>query len=111
MPTSSEKVIDTKTSNGMKDTVCLVDIPMPSADESHNGKTTSKEGPVTSNANITEQTPDEEKINSSDKTRTDFHRQFNLISVPPPPPPSEPKITLASNIVIATHRTVKFDSH
>ncbi|XP_055306762.1 cyclin-dependent kinase 12 isoform X2 [Sitodiplosis mosellana] len=103
--TSSEKTNDLQTSNGMKDAVCLVDIPMPSADESQNDKTTSKEGITTSNAKTTEKSPGEESINSSDKTHTDLHRQFNLISVPPPPPPSEPKATFVSNIVIATQRT------
>lgn len=96
----------------MKNSVCLVDnlvdIPMPSADESQNDKSTSKEGAVTSNTNTLQQSPTvEERIDSSDKTQTDLHRQFNLISVPPPPPPSDPK-TFVTNTVIATQRAVKF---
>lgn len=105
--TSSDKIGEAQTSNGMKDAVCLVDIPMPSADESQNDRTTSKEEATTSNTNTIEQSLDEERINSSEKTQTDLHRQFNLISVPPPPPPNETKTTFVSNIVIATQRTVK----
>lgn len=85
----------------MKDTVCLVDIPMPNADESQNDKNTSKEAATISNPNTTEQTSDNTKSNSSEKPQSDLHRQFNLISVPPPPPPNEPKSTSVSNIVIS----------
>lgn len=103
--TSSDKISDAQTSNGIKDAVCLVDIPMPSADEIQNDKTTSQEGTTISNANLTEPSPGEPKVNSSEKVQSDLHRQFNLISVPPPPPPSEPKANV-SNIVISTQRTV-----
>lgn len=110
MATSSDKIGDAQTSNGLKDAVCLVDIPMPSADESQNDKTTSKEEAAASNTNTnTIEQSLEERINSSEKTQTDLHRQFNLISVPPPPPPNETKTTFVSNIVITTQRTVNFD--
>ncbi|XP_031624141.1 cyclin-dependent kinase 12 isoform X2 [Contarinia nasturtii] len=104
--TCSDKISDAQTSNGMKDTVCLVDIPMPNADESQNDKNTSKEVATISNPNTTEQSSDDTKTNSTEKTQSDLHRQFNLISVPPPPPPNEPKSTSVSNIVISsTQRT------
>lgn len=104
---STEKISDAQTSNGIKDAVCLVDIPMPSVDESQSDNlTTSKDGIVTSNANSVEPSPGETGNNSSEKSQNDLHRQFNLISVPPPPPPSEPKTTFSSNIVITPQRTV-----
>lgn len=102
--TSSEKIDTAQASNGIKDTVCLVDIPMPSADESQNDKTTSKEGVTISYAAELGET----RVNSADKVQSDLHRQFNLISVPPPPPPSDFKSILVSNTVISTQRTVNF---
>lgn len=104
--TSSEKISDAQTSNGIKDSVCLVDIPMPSSDESQIDKTTSKEG-TTSNANSIP-SPGETKINSTEKAQFDLQRKFNLISVPPPPPPTEPKLTFSANIVINTQRSVRY---
>lgn len=116
--TSSEKISDAQTANGMKDPVCLVDIPMPSSDESQIDKTTSKEGVAavittsTTTTTITNTSsipsPGETKINSFDKTQFELHRKFNLISVPPPPPPTELKCTFSSNIVINTHRSVNY---
>lgn len=104
--TSLEKISDAQTSNGIKDSVCLVDIPMPSSDESQIDKTTSKEG-TTSNASSIP-SPGETKINSTEKAQYDLHRKFNLISVPPPPPPTEPKLTFSANIVINTQRSVRY---
>lgn len=110
LATSSEKISDAQTSNGIKDTVCLVDIPMPSVDESQIETTTSKDGTVTSNANSVEPSPGDSGNNqTSEKSQNDLHRQFNLISGPPPPPPSDPKASFSSNIVINTQRTVIID--
>lgn len=97
MSICSDKTNDAQTSNGTKDAVCLVDIPMPSADESQNEKTTPKEGAASSQK--TEHSPGEIKTNSPDKLQTDLHRQFNLLSRPPPPPPNEPKAPTGSNTV------------
>lgn len=117
--TSSEKISDAQTANGIKDPVCLVDIPMPSSEESQIDKTTSKEGvaavitiSTTTTTTITNTnsipSPGETKINSIEKTQFELHRKFNLISVPPPPPPTELKCTFSSNIVINTHRSVNY---
>lgn len=114
--TSSEKISDAQTANGIKDPVCLVDIPMPSSEESQIDKTTSKEGVAAvitiSTTTITNTnsipSPGETKINSIEKTQFELHRKFNLISVPPPPPPTESKCTFSSNIVINTHRSVNY---
>lgn len=114
--TGSEKISDAQTANGIKDPVCLVDIPMPSSDESQIDKTTSKEGVaavITTSATTITNTntnsipsPGGTKKNSFEKTQFELHRKFNLISVPPPPPPTESKCTFSSNIVINTHRSV-----
>lgn len=105
---SSDKISDAQASNGIKDAVCLVDIPMPSADENQSDTTTSKDGTTTFTS--IELSSGDAANNSSEKSQTDLHRQFNLISVPPPPPPSEPKTSFVSNILITTQHTVKIFS-
>lgn len=107
---NSDKTSDALTSNGIKDAVCLVDIPMPSVDESQSDINICKDGIATPHSNSIE--PSTANITaigiiSSEKSQNDIHRQFSLISVPPPPPPSETKTTFSSNIVITTQRTVK----
>lgn len=111
METSSNQINDAQTSNGIKEPMCLVDIPMPSANESQSDTTTSKDGIPLSNTNPIEPSPGEMAISSAEKSQNDMQRQLNLISAPPPPPPEhvhvhEPKSTLSANITIATQRTV-----
>lgn len=106
--TTTDQIDDAQTSNGIKDAVCLVDIPMPSANESQSDTTTSKDGTVATSTNSNQPSPGGETgINSTEEAQNDMQRQFNLITVPPPPPPEhEPKSTFSSNIVISTQRTV-----
>lgn len=114
MEGSSDQINDAQISNGIKDPMCLVDIPMPSANESQSDTTTSKDGILTSNTNSIEQSPGEIGISSTEKSQNDMQRQFNLISAPPPPPPEhehEPKSTFSSNIVITTQRTVNIPNY
>lgn len=104
--TKSDQIDDAQTSNGIN----IIDIPMPSVNESQSDTATSENyygntaSNNNSNTNSIEPSPGETGI----KAQNDVQRQFNLISVPPPPPPAEhePKSTLSSNIVISTQRTV-----
>lgn len=104
---SSNQINDAQTSNGIKDPMCLVDIPMPSANESQSQTTTSKDGILISNTNSNESLG-ELGASLSEKSQNDMQRQLNLISAPPPPPPDDqnPKSTLSSNVAASTQRTV-----
>lgn len=104
--TNADMNINAQTSNGIKNVVCLVDIPMPSIDDGQSLKPTSKEATETLNTDSVETLSSKTGINSSETAQTDLQRQFHLISVPPPPPPGEPETSLISNIVIPTTRTV-----
>lgn len=111
MEASSNQIKDAQTSNGIKDPMCLVDIPMPSANESQSDTTTSKDAIPLTNTNPIGPSPGEMGNSSSERSQNDMHRQLNLISAPPPPPPEhvhEPKSTLSANITITTttQRTV-----